>query len=431
MSFPFVVLTRDAAELIRAASAPRGSLRFRLFDSDERFVVDQVQTGSKTWMGVRIPAEYIGLNWGGKETEGQWLRDDSVELAQTYAYLGRRPGAAIPFDVFRRLLGPVADPGELLGLVIVHHGKPLGHLVAPEFTGWVVSRSGVRPFDVQAEPEHFGPVQLGPSAAQLQNRSITIVGLGSIGSAAATAASEAGFARINLVDPDRLLWHNIVRHSLGPESIGRFKVDAMKAHLDSRARQFDPLYRSAISAHRLDVVEDVGSLYSILLGSDVVLCCADGIAPRRAVNHVARISGTPAVFACVLEDGAIGEVFRSRPGSTFGCLLCHRSALQQLGALDPERNQELDYGTGNPHKPMSASPTDLRLMGALAAKIAVSTIRESLGGDLAHRLPGEQLVMGLRPADRLPAPFNVRYSGEVIWNSVPAPRPECATCSIS
>ena len=39
---------------------------------------------------------------------------------------------------------------------------------------------------------------------------------------------------LHLLDPDRLLWHNVVRHVLGQRHVGRYKTDAMADHLRDR-----------------------------------------------------------------------------------------------------------------------------------------------------------------------------------------------------
>jgi hypothetical protein len=431
---PFVVLTRDAARLIRASSLRTGRMRVRKFDADERYVADQIETTNDHQVGVRVPFDFEALTWGDGAVAAQWFRDKDLQLPATFLYLrGRRPGVEVPFATFRDLVPGVHDPGEMAGLVIIEHPAlpdEFRDAGVPEFTGWLVSRHGVQPFDVQVEPESFGLVQL-KSPSMLQQNTVTVVGVGSIGSAAVSALANLGFGQIHLVDPDRLLWHNLIRHQLGPESVGRFKVDALKTQLDSRMRPFDDAVTTRINAHRVDVVEQADALYRLLSASDVVLCAADGIAPRRAVNHIARLTKTPAIFACVLEDGAVGELIRSRPGTRFGCLMCHRAALRATKSMDPELDQELGYGTGNPHKPMSAAPHDLRLMGDLAAKMTAATVLESLHGDIGQHLPGEQMIIGLRPGLPLAAPFDVASSGEVKWGPVPPPRTDCATCSLA
>ena len=76
----------------------------------------------------------------------------------------------------------------------------------------------------------------------------------------------------------------------------------------------------------------------------LVLCAADGVAPRRVVSHLARRAERMAVLACVLFDGVFGEVIRLRPWPGRGCLLCQRAHLKSTGRMDPE--PALDRGSG-------------------------------------------------------------------------------------
>jgi hypothetical protein len=133
------------------------------------------------------------------------------------------------------------------------------------------------------------------------------------------------------------------------------------------------------------------------------------------------------VLACVLADGAVGEILRVRPGSGSGCLLCHRAELQAAARLDPEPGLDLPYGTGLQHRPMTAVGGDLALVGEFAAKAAVATLLEARGYH-DQRLPAEHAVLGLRPVPGLTPPFDVTRAGDVRWAPVGPPRPSCPTC---
>jgi hypothetical protein len=108
--------------------------------------------------------------------------------------------------------------------------------------------------------------------------------------------------------------------------------------------------------------------------ASIILVASDGIESRRAANHLARRADKPVVFACVLMDGAYGEVLRI-PTPAVGCLLCARDELIRSGAMiNPETHLDRDYGTGTRHRPMTAVGGDLTLVGNIAAKAAVTTL---------------------------------------------------------
>lgn len=295
-----------------------------------------------------------------------------------------------------------------------------------EFGGWAVNRDHARPVDLVVEPEQYGLPQLSGHwpVELLADRSVLVVGVGSLGSAAAAALAGYGVGRLHLLDPDRLLWHNLVRHVLGQEHVGRHKTDAMAEHFRARYDQLQ------VSSHVADVVANADLVRGLLPQVDAVVCAADGIAPRRVVSHLARRAGKDAILTSIMEDGELGEVLRLRRAPDHGCLRCRRAQLYERDLLDPERVQERGYGDGNPHRPMTAVGPDISLVGDLAAKITVASLLER-AGQADQRLPGEHLVVGLRlrgPYTASGSPYDVARTGDITWSAATPPRPGCLTC---
>lgn len=146
-------------------------------------------------------------------------------------------------------------------------------------------------------------------------------GVGSLGSAVAAALTGYGIGRLHLLDPDGLLWHNVVRHVLGQRHIGRHKTDAMADHLRDRHDGLD------VRSHVTDVVAEADLVRGLLPDMHAVVCATDGIAPRRVVSHLARRAGKDAILTSIMEDGELGEVLRLRRAPDHGCLLCRRAEL--------------------------------------------------------------------------------------------------------
>lgn len=68
-------------------------------------------------------------------------------------------------------------------------------------------------------------------AMLLREKSIAIVGVGSLGSEVAVLLAKSGVQNIELVDGDSLAWANISRHALGASSVGVNKAVALRDHL--------------------------------------------------------------------------------------------------------------------------------------------------------------------------------------------------------
>lgn len=423
-----ILLTRSGMAQIAQSDAPGGDLHLSRSTIDDFYLVEKVEVANEVTIGVGPDRVFEALSWAADDYRGQWLTGIDESMHLRHLMLAGRPGSAFPWTDFTALVPQVRNPKwHAIPLIthVPHLSKAWADVGVPHYAAWHVSKDGVSPVPLHVEPEQTGVWRLDPQwpVADLQGRRVAVVGVGSIGGRVAESLAAYGVGTIDLVDPDRLLWHNQVRHVLGSKSVGRGKARAMKASLEDRWPE------SHLNAWQWNVVDEAHLLRGLLPHVDAVVCAADGIAPRRVVSHLARRAGVPAIQACVLADGAIGEVIRFRPGRRFGCLLCQRADLITRGAIDAEADQELDYGTGVSHKPMTAVGPDLHLVAHLTAKMTVATILESLHGDERHHLPGESAVIGLRPSGEFAAPFDVENSAEVQWTDLPPPRPDCPTCA--
>jgi molybdopterin-synthase adenylyltransferase len=348
-----------------------------------------------------------------------WYRVDPVLHTRWQDCRMRVSG--LPTMIFRDLVirGWVALAADRQELIVTY--APGGQ---PEWAAWWADRNHAFPADLDLPgAPGLGWEQLEPGwpVDRLRPARITVVGAGSIGSAAAHGLGAYGVGTIALVDPDRLLAHNLVRHQLTARHLGLMKVDGLADQLRSAWPEM------AVEPFPVDVARDADRMRPLFDSSALIVCAADGVIPRRVVSHLARRASVPAVLACVLEDGEIGEIIRLLPWPTAGCLACHRQYLAETGGFDPEPALDLPYRTGNGHRPMAAVAGDLQLVGQLAAKITVATLLEHAGYH-DQILPGDHLVAGLRPGSGLPPPADVRRAAEFRWSRVGPPLPGCPTC---
>lgn len=350
---------------------------------------------------------------------GVWYRAQP-ELHIIHQEVARRSDASIPIDAFReRIMGGWVQPGDS-GLPVVAVSTPQAG--GAGVSAWRVFPDAAMPDAIsvvrdQARPADFIADEW--PVAQLEECRVALVGVGSIGSMAAESLAIAGIGQLALVDHDRLEQRNLARHRLTDRDLGRFKVHAMGDFLESRN------LATRIEPYAINIITDTDVLRAVVEISDIVVCTADGVAARRVANHVARRAGKPLVLAAVLEDGAFGEVIRVRERT--GCLYCLRLAQIDAGAFDPEPGIDLGYGTGTAHRPMTAAPTDLQLVGITAAKVALSTLLEARGR-WHQRLPADYAIFGLQPKPGMPEPFDLECAGDVRWHKLPERREDCPTC---
>lgn len=416
---PHEVLTR-----IRATLSRHGELSMTRHGLDDAFVVSHWSGG-----GARHPVTFRSPPKMQKTEdptyEATWHRtEESAHFV--HWQLTRRPGTCTNLEVFKQLVPTVAPKPGVTNIVLTYVPEDeLSDERAPwgEFAAWSVTGDEIVPFAVALEPAAHGLGQLAPAwpVDVLQQGSVLVVGCGSIGGHAAEALAAYGFGTLHLLDPDRLLWHNTVRHLLDDNYVGRLKTDALADHLTQRWPHTDS------HSYPLDIATDADRVRTLVPAVDLVLCAADGVAPRRVTSHLAARASRDAVLVSVLEDGAYGEILRLRPRPDHGCLLCRRNQSYETGAMDPERVQERGYGDGDPHRPMTAVGSDLALMGQLAAKVAVATLLQR-AGIRGQGLPGERAIVTLRPQPGYAAPFDEVRAANVTWHPAEPPRPGCFTC---
>ncbi|MFE9748312.1 ThiF family adenylyltransferase [Saccharothrix saharensis] len=425
MSRLLVLVPDEAARRVREGGQ-WGQITFRTSDSDHVGAVVAVSHGTDPMIATELRPPNHFLRTGDSRGGHCWYR--AAPMLHGLWWYARNMDCAVPLDMFKahiagRWSSPPVAGGYVALTVSPDAPKEFPDNSIADLVAWYVTRDAASPVEVDVVSTEHGFDQLAGHwpTAQLAEKSVMLVGMGSIGGAAAHALAGYGVGRIVLVDHDRLLSHNVVRHVSSAKQVGRLKVDAVKQEL---SEAWPSTYVEALP---LNVVTSAHLIRPLLQQVDAVLCTADGVAARRVVSHLARRAQTDAVLACVLQDGAFGEVIRLRPWATDGCLNCRREALVRQGAMDPEPGLDQGYGTGTTHRPMTAVGGDLHLVAQLAAKATVATILERKGHS-DQKLPGEHAILGLRPTRGWAPPFDLDHSGDIRWLPATPPLPGCPTC---
>jgi molybdopterin/thiamine biosynthesis adenylyltransferase len=427
MSEPFVLLPALYAERIDASGKNSGTLDLKFDAAEQVAVVDGFRGGRdggrRQGLSDVPPKHYLAFATT-QPGMGLWFRvKPELHLLGVEA---TRRDSGIGISTFRQHVvgGDWIQPGlhaYTLALTVSEPSNP----GEPRFAAWRLQPDKDMAIRVQTEVveeriDLLEPLRDSWHVDELAHKTVALIGAGSIGSAAAEALASYGIRQLALVDPDRLRSHNFARHRVHAANLGRYKVSALAKLLQER----DSCVQ--VEAMPIDVIYDADRVRPMLREVDAVLVSSDGVDSRRAANHLARRAAKPAVFACVLGDGAFGEIMRICPPRT-GCLLCARAELIASGGIDPEPALDLGYGTGSRHLPMTAVGGDLGLVAQLAAKIVVATLLDDLGYR-DQRLPGDHAIVGLQPKPGMAPPFDIERAGEVRWRPLPPPRDDCPTC---
>ena len=137
-----------------------------------------------------------------------------------------------------------------------------------------------------------------PRHAELAPLAVAVVGVGSVGSTVADLLHRSGVGRLELLDRDRLLPGNSVRHLAGAEHVGRSKVDAVKQVL-TRTR---PGTGCRINA-RFEAVSTLAEACTLLESVDLVVDATADSTASPLLAAAAMAGAGRAVSVAVLADG--------------------------------------------------------------------------------------------------------------------------------
>lgn len=143
---------------------------------------------------------------------------------------------------------------------------------------------------------------------KLEKSTITIVGIGALGTVAANLLARSGINLI-LIDRDMVDETNLQRQILFDEKdIGRMKAD----EAEKKLKQINPKikiksYSTEINRNNLDLIR-----------GDVILDCVDNMKTKMLLNDYAIKNKIPLVHGAAVRE--IGTIFNVMPGGP--CLRC-------------------------------------------------------------------------------------------------------------
>src|SRR5919199_1883794 len=159
------------------------------------------------------------------------------------------------------------------------------------------------------------PEWSGEAQERLGAASAIVVGLGALGSPAATYLAAAGVGTVGVVDSETVELSNLHRQPL------HFTPDLDLPKVTTAAVKLRAL-NPEVQVEEYHARVDEGNAEAIVAGASVVLDCTDSFEARYLVNDACCAQGVPLVSAAVLGFG--GMVFAIRPGET----ACYRCAFK-------------------------------------------------------------------------------------------------------
>jgi molybdopterin/thiamine biosynthesis adenylyltransferase len=150
-------------------------------------------------------------------------------------------------------------------------------------------------------------LRAGPDAARLALSSAAIIGCGAVGSFLTEMLAMSGVGSLVLVDPERLMPGNCIRHLAGPDLVPQFKVEAIKSILASRQLQIP------VEAHCDRLGPELA--FRLLTRCDIVIDCAADGGVTGLLEHLATVTGKIFIKAALHRGGGVLRVDRLGPGT--------------------------------------------------------------------------------------------------------------------
>jgi len=240
----------------------------------------------------------------------------------------------------------------------------------------------------------FDRIQHLISPAELENKLVVQVGVGSGGAAVNDHLTMNGVRRWALFDPDFYDEVNLVKHPRTRSGLGRLKVKNQEDWILDRNPDAE------VEACGDDVLSSA-RFSAVLREADLILCCADRTDVRSYVNSVAVQTGKPCVTASVFRQGFGGEVYAYVP-ATSGCFDCMTRTADEQGwnmeaGIDPTPEEQATvYGLNLPNFKASGLSMDIQTVAIVQARIALDVLLSHSERRVAP-IPGNWVIIYNRP----------------------------------
>jgi molybdopterin/thiamine biosynthesis adenylyltransferase len=201
-------------------------------------------------------------------------------------------------------------------------------------------------------------LRAGPDAARLAKAKVAIIGCGAVGSFLADMLARSGAGVLVLVDPERLMPGNCVRHLAEPEYVPQFKVDAVKAILAASELP------ATVVPYRDQLNPDLAFL--LFTECDLIIDAAADGGATGLLEHLAQVTGSVFVKAALHRDGGILRVDRLGPGTA-------RERPAPIPSLSTGRPAVREGGCGDPVSP--APPSAVLAAASAACRMVADTLQ--------------------------------------------------------
>lgn len=203
----------------------------------------------------------------------------------------------------------------------------------------------------------------GTTFAELQNKSVAIVGVGAIGSFTADALARAGVGHLTLIDKDILKPGNTIRHLAGPRYVGLPKVEAVKQVIVANGTMTD----DRIDTGRY-MLRTGGDAMSLLEEVDLIVNATADFSITALLKAVAKSSSANVLSSAIQNRGRTIRIDVLPPLGDAGPLPGSHAEGDQAFS----ENEFFEAGCGSPVSP--TAPYTVLEAAAMTARHAVGLL---------------------------------------------------------
>lgn len=210
-----------------------------------------------------------------------------------------------------------------------------------------------------------------PYGSMLREKSVLIVGVGSLGSIVSTTLAQEGIGRFHLFDYDIYEPSNTIRHQVRQDFFALPKVDVVANRILELMPKADiSIYRMAIGSSKDQKVYQ--KIVEILKSSDVVIDTTGEHSVSHFLNRLCVQYKVPLVIGSVTNGAWSCEVFRYIPNYS-GCWGCWN---QNYGHMYPPSSPkgEMQFAPGCDQPTFIGGISSINIAGGLVSQAIIDTL---------------------------------------------------------
>lgn len=232
-----------------------------------------------------------------------------------------------------------------------------------------------------------------PYGKQLKDKTVSIVGAGSLGSIVATSIAQEGIGTINLIDYDDYEPGNTVRHQVSQFWFGFPKVIGVK----NRILQLSP--RTKVVPFPVSV-EQKEKTFQTLIQSDLIIDTTGNHNVSHYLNRIATRYKVPLIVSSVTNGAWSCEVVKYIP-SRSGCWICWNRRYSNTIPPSAPKN-EYQFAPGCDQPTFVGGISSINIAGGLIVQSAIDIMLDMSKEGQEYTLWSERDPEGNRS-------YNVKY----------------------